>query len=156
MEWVTANMHILLQMNSTVYSYRLQMFPTVPRFAVCQSNVFCLYTAIHRGEWQLTSHVCKIWTQKSYMEMMPGDVCLKTSPGSYMKQMLKIRSCGTVSITIANLVTVKPQIVLCSSWSNIPILTYKMQLASMWSTSCNIWHLANQQSQHKLQWPMVR
>jgi hypothetical protein len=35
-------------------------------------------------------------------------------------------------------------------------LTYMMQLASMWSTSCNIWHRANKQSQYKIQWAMVR
>jgi len=73
-----------------------------------------------------------------------------------MKLTLTIKSCCTVSLTIPILLTVKRQILLCSRWLNIATLTYKTQLASILSISCNIQHLAQQQSQCKLQWSMLR
>jgi len=57
---------------------------------------------------------------------------------------------------MCNEVTVTMQILLCSSWWNIPTWTLKTQLASMWSISCNIQHLAQQQSQLKIQCSMFR
>jgi len=88
--------------------------------------------------------------------MTSGDVCLKTLPGSYMNHTLPIKSWSTVSMTIPNEVTVETLILLCSNWSNLPTLTLKTQLASMWSSSCNVQHLAPQQGQHKIQWLMLR
>jgi hypothetical protein len=41
---------------------------------------------------------------------------------------------------------------LCSSSSNVPTLISKTQLASMWSISSNIQHLAQLQSLLKIQW----
>jgi len=73
-----------------------------------------------------------------------------------MKHMLTIKSWRTVSITILNEITVERQIVLCSSWSNVRTLTLMTELASMWSISCNIQHLTQQQGQHKTQWSMLR
>ena len=73
-----------------------------------------------------------------------------------MKQTLNIKSCYRFSITIPNEVTVKTQILLCSSWSTIPTLKLKTQLASMWSISCNIKHFAQQQRQLTIQWSMLR
>jgi hypothetical protein len=43
---------------------------------------------------------------------------------------------------------------VCSNWSTLPTLTWSMQLASMWSISCNIQHLPQQRDQHKMQWSM--
>jgi hypothetical protein len=34
-------------------------------------------------------------------------------------------------------------------------LDIKMQLASMWSISCNIQHLVQKHGQHKMQWSML-
>jgi len=90
------------------------------------------------------------------MERISGPVCFKISPGCYMKHRLTIKSCYTVSTTIPNVVIVKTQILPCSSWSNVPTLTYKMQRASRWSTSCNIRNLAQQQTHHKIQWSMLQ
>jgi len=73
-----------------------------------------------------------------------------------MKMTLIIMSCCTVSITIPDLWTVKREILLCSRWVNIPTLTYKMQLASILYITCSIHHLAQQQSQRKLQWSRLR
>jgi len=70
--------------------------------------------------------------------------------------MLTIQSCCTVSLAIPVLLTVKRQILHCSSWVNIPTLTQKTQLASILSIYCNIQHLAQPQSHHKLQWSMLR
>ena len=92
----------------------------------------------------------------SSKESTSGDVCPKTSPGSYMEHMLTIKSWYKVTITIHNEVTVKTRIWLFTYWWNIPTLTDKTQLASMWSTSCNIQHLAQQRSQHKIQGSMLR
>jgi len=52
--------------------------------------------------------------------------------------------------------TIKTQISLCSSWSNVRTLTYKTQHASMWSILRDIQHLAQQQGQHMIQWSMVQ
>jgi len=87
---------------------------------------------------------------------MSADVCLKFSPGYCLQLMLTFKSCCTVSLTIPYLLTVKRQIRLCSRWLNVPTLTYKTQLASILSISCNIEHLAQQQSQCKLQWSILR
>jgi len=72
-----------------------------------------------------------------------------------MKLRLTIQSCYTVSLTIPDLLTVRMQSLLCWSWVNIPTLTYKTQLASILSISCDIQHLAQQHCQHKLQWAML-
>jgi len=89
-------------------------------------------------------------------EWTSADVCLKKSLGSYMLQTLNIMSWCMVSIAIPNVVTVKTQIVLCSTRLRVPTSTYKTQLASMWSISCNIEHLVHQQSQQKIQWSMFQ
>jgi len=89
------------------------------------------------------------------VERTSGDVCLKISPGSYMNHTLTIKSQCMISMTIPNEVTVKMLILLCSNWSNLPTLTQKMQLASVWSTSCNIQHLVQQQGQYKMQGSML-
>jgi len=73
-----------------------------------------------------------------------------------MKHTLTIKWYYTVRVTIANDVTVKTLILVCSSWTNVSPLTYKTQLPSMWSTSCNIQHLAQEQSKHMIQWLMLR
>jgi len=44
---------------------------------------------------------------------------------------------------------------LCFSQSSVPTLTWRTQLPSMWSVSCNIQHLAHEQSQHNMQWLML-
>jgi len=71
-----------------------------------------------------------------------------------MTLMLTIKSGCTVCITIPIIATVKTLIVHCSSWTNVPTLSYKMQLAPILSRYCNIQHHTQQQGQHKLQWSM--
>jgi len=156
MEWVTANLHVQPKTNPTGYSWRLYGFATVPQFGVSQSHVVCLFTGTNCAKQQQKSLDCMIYTGHSSTERTSGDVCPKTYPWCWMTQMLKIRSWCMVSIAIPNAVMVKTQILFCSSSSNIPTLTYKMQFASMWSISCNIWHLAHQQSRHMIQWSMLR
>ena len=78
-------------------------------------------------------------------------MCLNWSPGYYMKLTLTIKSCCMVSLTIPILLRVKRQILLCSRWLTVPTLTQNMQLASSLSISCNIEHLTQQQSRHKVQ-----
>jgi len=73
-----------------------------------------------------------------------------------MKQRLNIMSWCMVSIAIPNVLTVKMQILLCSSRLSVPTSTYKTQLASMWSISCNIQHLIHQRSKHKIHWSMFQ
>ena len=100
MEWVTGNLHDLIRMNAAVYSCRLQGFPTVPQFAVYRSYVVRLYTGINVDKWQPKYHVCQIYTGHSLTERTSGEVCIKKSGGSYMKQTLKIKSYCMVSMTI--------------------------------------------------------
>jgi hypothetical protein len=64
-----------------------------------------------------------------------------------MRHSLPIISHCTVTITIPTLVLVKTLFLVCSSWWNIPTLTYKMQLACKGSISCNFQHLTSQSIQ---------
>jgi len=97
-----------------------------------------------------------MYTADSSTERMSADYCLKKSLGSYMKQTLNIVQCCKASIAIPNVVMVKTQVLLCSSGLTIPTWTYKTQLSSMRSISCNIQHLTNQQRKHNIQWSKLR
>jgi hypothetical protein len=155
-ESVTPNLHVLFKKNPAAHSCKLQGIPADPQCAVSLSDDMCLGTGIYCGERQMKSHAWYIWKGHSSTERTSGDVCLKTSPGSYMKHFLTINLWCMVSMTIPNDVRVKTQILICSSWLNLPTLTYKTQLASMWSISCIIEHLTQQQGQHKIEWSMLQ
>jgi len=61
-----------------------------------------------------------------------------------------------VSQTISIFLIVNTEILLSSRWSNVlPTLTDKTPVASRLSITSNTQHLADQQSQHKLQWSMT-
>jgi len=156
MESVAANMFVILKMNLAEYGCKLQRCPTSPRCAIGRSDAVRLFTWIQCGVQQPRSNDCQIYIAQGWRDRMSADVCLKYSPGYYMKLMLSIKSCCTVSLTIPNLLTVKREILLCSRWVNIPTLTWKTQLASILSMFGNIQHLAQQQSQCKPQWSMLR
>jgi len=49
MEWVTANLHDLLKMNTAFYHGRLHGFPIFLRSALSQSDIVCLFTTRTRG-----------------------------------------------------------------------------------------------------------
>jgi len=153
---VKANLYVLLKMIHATYACMLWGFPSIAQFPLSRSDVVSMYTAIHSGVPQQKSLDCQIYTRNSSRERMPGEACLKKSPGYYVKLTLTTKAYCTVPLTIPILVTVKTQILLCTSWSNVPTLRYKMHLASILSISCNIQHLAQQQSQHKLLWPILR
>jgi len=107
MEWVTANLHVLVKINPTEYSSKLLGFPTVPWFAVCWSDLLCLFTETNRGERQLKYHDCKILSGNTSMDRTSGDVSKKTSHGPYTEEMLQIKSSCMVSITIPSGVMAK-------------------------------------------------
>jgi len=86
---------------------------------------------------------------------MCSDVCLKKSRRYFMKLMLTIKSCCMVSITIAILVALKTPILLRSSWSDVPTLTWNTQRASISCISCNVPLRAQLQSVHKVQWSIL-
>jgi len=150
MEWVQTILHNLLKINHAGYSSSRQGFPTVPQWAWGRCAVNSLFTWIDGGEWKTNSRDWWIDTSHSTIERISADICLKTSPWSYMKHTAIIKSCCTVSIAILNEMMVRMQILHCSTWSSIPTLTTTTQLASMWSISGNIQHLPQQQSQHKI------
>jgi len=156
MACITANFLILHKMNHVAHSCWLHKLPTILWFAPSRSNVVWLFTAINHSEQQPKSRVCEIQTMHSSTERMSADVCLKKSLGSYMRQMLNFMWWCMVSIAIPNVVTVKTQILRCSSRLSIPTSTTKTQLASMWSISSNIHYLVHQQSQHKIKWSMLQ
>jgi len=135
----------------STYKDSLHGIQTVLRFAVSRYNVVWFFTRIYCGEPQRKSVIWYIYKGHSSTPRTSGDVCLKTSQGCFMQHKLIIKSCYTVSITILTEVTVEWLILLCSSSSYIPTLRYESQLASMWCTCCNIQHLAQQQSQQKIQ-----
>jgi len=143
-------------MDPAACSCKSRGFLTIPRCGVSQSDVVCSYTEINWGVHQLKSHDCQIPTGNSLRERMSGNICLKKSAGDCSKLTLTMKSCCKVCLTIPILVTVKTPILLCSSWSNRLSLTSKTQLVSLSSMCCNIKHLAQHKSQHKLQWAMLR
>jgi len=149
---VTANLLVLHNMNLIAHSCRLHGLPTILWFAPSWSDVVSVFTGISHSDQPSKSSYCVIETVYSSSEWTTADVSPKKSLRSCMIQTLNIRWWYLVSIAIRNVVTVKPQILFCSSRLRVPTSTYKTQLASMWSISCNIQHLAHQQSQHKIQW----
>jgi len=112
MIYVTAKLHVSLNLSHAAFVCRLQGFLTVPRYAISRSDVVCLFTRINSGLRPPKSHDCLIYTGYASRERTSGDVCLKKSKGSYMKLTLKIESYCIVSITIPILVTVKTLILL--------------------------------------------
>jgi len=112
MKYVTAMLHISLNLSHAAFQCRLQGFLTVPRYAISWSDVVCLSHGIKSGLRPLKSHHCLIYTGCSSRERTSCNVCLKKSQGSYKKLTLKIESYCIVSITIPFLVTVKTLILL--------------------------------------------
>ena len=156
MACVTANLLVLHMMNPVAHSCRLHGLPTALWFAPSRSDFVCLFTRINHGERQSKSRACVIKTVHSSLERTSADVCLKKYLGFHMIQRRNIVSWCMVSIAIPNVVTVETQILLFPSRLRVPTLTWKMQLASIWSISCKIQRLVNQQSQQKIQWSMFR
>jgi hypothetical protein len=107
-------MIIILNKNPPQYSFKLQEFPTALRFAISQSDVVWLLAGIHCSARKPKSHDGQILIEYWLRERTSADVCLKWSLGDYMKLMLTIKSCCTISITIPNVVTVKIDILFCS------------------------------------------
>jgi len=149
-------MIVILKMNPAEYGCKLQGYSTAPRFALSLSDVVCLSPGINCSVLQPELQDCQIFIAPCLRERMSADVWLKWSQQYYMKLMLTIKSGCMVSLTIPVLLTVISKIVLCSRWVNVATLTSKMQLASILSITCNIHHLAQQQSQYKQQWSMLR
>lgn len=79
-------MHIPLDMNMNEYSCRFQIMATMSRNAEFLSDAVFLYPEIHTSERQLKCHKCNIYKHNSSKERMFGNVCLKNSLGSYIKQ----------------------------------------------------------------------
>jgi len=138
-------------MNLVAHSCQLHRLPTVLRCAPSRSDVVYSFTGINHGDRPSKSRVCGMKRVHSLLERTSAAVCLNKSLGSYMIRTLNIRSWCTVSIAIPNVVPVKTQILQCSSRLWVPTSTYKTQLTSIWSISCNIHHLVHQQSQNKIQ-----
>jgi hypothetical protein len=49
MEYIAANMIVVLKMNPADYRCKLQWFSTVPQFAISRSKVVCLIKGINGG-----------------------------------------------------------------------------------------------------------
>jgi len=146
MACLTANLPVLHKMNPVAHSCQLHGLPIIMQFAPTQSDVVCSFGVRNHAEPLPKSCFCDIKMVNSLWERTSADVCLKKSQGSWMKQTLNIMSWCTVSIDIPHIVTVKMQILFCSSQLSIPTWTLKRQLPSMSSISCNIQHLVHQQS----------
>jgi hypothetical protein len=114
MEYLAANMIVVLMMNPTEYRCKLQGFPTAPQFAKCWSDVICLLTGINYHVKPQKSHNYYILIGCRSRERSSGDDYLKQSTGYYMKMTLTIISCHTVSVTISYILPVKRDILLCS------------------------------------------
>jgi len=149
-------MFVTLKIHSAVYRCKLQGFPTALQCSICRSIVVCVLAGMNCGVRQRKLHDCQLLIGHCLKDRTSTDVCLKESLEWYMKLTLTIKSCCTVSLIIPHLLTVKREVLPCSRWVNILTLTWKTQLASVLSISSNIQNLAQQQSQGKLQWSMLR
>jgi hypothetical protein len=79
MEYVTTKLHFSLELDHAALDCRLQGFLPVPRFAISQSDVVCLFTRIKRGLWPPKSHDCLIYTCCAMQDRTSGQVGLKKS-----------------------------------------------------------------------------
>jgi hypothetical protein len=123
-ESMTVNWHLHPKFHPAVYSCKLRVIQTVPRFAESWSDVVCLFVFRQTLKWATAdTSWLKERKSNSSTEMTSGEFRLNTWPGFYKKHTLTIMPCGTVSITIPNGMTVKTQILLCSSRSNSRTLT---------------------------------
>jgi len=43
---MTVNLHVLLKIHPAAYRFKLEVIPTVPRFAVSRSNDVCLFVCV--------------------------------------------------------------------------------------------------------------
>lgn len=59
-EWVTANLPVLVNMNAAAYSCTLYWFPTIVLFTQRLSNALCWFTGIDRCGQLLQSQVWEI------------------------------------------------------------------------------------------------
>jgi len=92
MACVTANLLVLHKMNLVAHSCRFHWLPTVLRFAPSRSDVVSLFTGIHHDDQPSKARLCVIKTVDLSSERTSADICLKKSLGSYMIQMLNMRS----------------------------------------------------------------
>jgi hypothetical protein len=58
MEYVEANLIVILKMNPTEYDCKLQRFPTTPQCAISQSDVVCWLTKRNCGVQEPESPTC--------------------------------------------------------------------------------------------------
>ena len=107
-------MIVMLKMNPTEYGCKWQGFPTATQFAKSRSDDVCLVTGINYGVRPPELLNCWILIGCRSMERTSADVCLKQSPGYYMKMTLTIMTYCTVSVSIPDFLTVKREILLCS------------------------------------------
>jgi len=77
MEYIAANMIVMIKMNPTEYGCKLQGFPTAPQFAISRSDVACLITGISCGVRPPKWPNCWILIECSSSERTSADVCLK-------------------------------------------------------------------------------
>jgi len=54
MEYIAANMIVMIKMNPTEYGCKLQGFPTTPQFAISRSDVVCLITGINFALFEMS------------------------------------------------------------------------------------------------------
>ena len=66
MEWMTVNLHILLRFYPAAHSRKLQVIPTVPRFAVCRSDVVCLFVCRVTLKWATADISCLIDIKRTF------------------------------------------------------------------------------------------
>jgi hypothetical protein len=77
MEYIAANVIIMIKMNPTEYGCKLQGFPTAPQFAISRSDVAGLITGINCGVRTPKPLNCWILVRCSASERTSADVCLK-------------------------------------------------------------------------------
>jgi hypothetical protein len=60
MEWMPVNLHVLINLLPSAYSYKLPVIPTVPQFAVSLSDAVCLFLCINTLQWVTANILCVI------------------------------------------------------------------------------------------------
>jgi hypothetical protein len=85
-EWMSVNLHVLPKLYPAAYSCKLQVIPTVPRFAVSWSDVFCL---ICFQEYIEVGNSWGIMCDRYKNEILRRKGCLVLFASTYLRSLVR-------------------------------------------------------------------
>jgi len=83
---MTVNLHILLKFYPAGYSCKLQVIPTVQRFAVSRSNDVCLFICRDTLMWTTAEIICLINIRRKFFHREEVWWCLSQQIGGILHE----------------------------------------------------------------------